>query len=180
MAGQPKKRAVAAELSRRAAADELPSILDYAIAWVESGGSLTSLAADLNDKLGVGEIGRDLVRRVVYDSDETGEAEARLANARGAGAHAIAESTTVIADSSEDAKLKVQSRQWLAARWNRAEYGENRGPNVAISFGDGFLNALRGMAPAAAAIATVAEDVRIAAPHNSPHADVIEMEDEAN
>jgi hypothetical protein len=40
-------------------------------------------------------------------------------------------------------KLRIQSRQWLAARWDRETYGEQKGPQVTINLATLHLDALR-------------------------------------
>lgn len=40
-------------------------------------------------------------------------------------------------------KLRVQHRQWTASRWDRATYGESRGPSVEVNIGGMFLDAMR-------------------------------------
>lgn len=40
-------------------------------------------------------------------------------------------------------KLRIQSRQWLASRWDRATYGESQQPGVTVNFATLHLDALR-------------------------------------
>lgn len=164
MAGQPKKRVVAAELERRAQeiADERtpsPTILDYAEHYVSSGSSLAKLADEIGGALGM-DVQREMVRRLVYACDEE-RAEERLTRARTRGADGLAEQAVDLIDLApleRDAisKARAQSevRQWLASRWNRERYGDSKAPSVVISIGSLHLDALRAR-PAHAQLAPV-------------------------
>lgn len=80
--------------------------------------------------------------------------------ARARAASRLAEQTIEIADGPEKAavtgatdapaesdvgrdKLRIQSRQWLASRWDRETYGEQKGPQVTINLATLHLDALR-------------------------------------
>lgn len=47
-----------------------------------------------------------------------------------------------IPDAARD-KLRVATRHWTAARWNRADYGESKAPLVEINLGTLHIDALR-------------------------------------
>lgn len=50
---------------------------------------------------------------------------------------------TSAADAAAKDKLRVQTRQWLASRWDRETYGEQKGPQVTINLATLHLDALR-------------------------------------
>lgn len=69
-----------------------------------------------------------------------------LARARARAAHTLADEVLEIADSADAsevqvAKLRVESRRWLASKWNAAAYGEQKGQNITIDVGSMFLTA---------------------------------------
>jgi len=151
MAGQPRKKAMVAELTRRATrADQ--TVLEYVADWVECGKTLTDLKDDINAKLKVEEeegCTRAMLSR--YVNKELDGLEA-LAEARAEGSHGMAESAIGIIDQKADnkveaAQFKTQAeiRLKLAGFWNRKEYGEQRGPevNVQVNMGQLHLDALR-------------------------------------
>lgn len=78
------------------------------------------------------------------------ERKQTLADSRAHAADGMAEDALEIADSSEDmtkegiasAKLRIETRQWLAAVWNRDKYGKDR-ETVTINIGTLHLDALR-------------------------------------
>jgi hypothetical protein len=82
-----------------------------------------------------------------------------LARARGRGAFAIAENTVAIADEpvldnvgAARNRTRISARQWLAGKWNRAEFGEqSQAVNVAISLNTLSLDAMRAPLPSATA-----------------------------
>lgn len=156
MAGQPRRRAVLLELQARATSElgEGATPLDYAEHYVAGGGTIVRLAADLKAQLGL-EISRELVSKALTSSEsEPGEAEARLTRARARGAHALAEKGELGLEEAEvderdvlaQAKALADYRLRLAAVWNRAEFGQDKGVNVAISFNASHLDVLRARA----------------------------------
>lgn len=141
-----------AELEKRTREelDEDPAAthLDYAIAWVSSGESITSLAAALGKSTGH-DILREALRRHLYSLDE--KAEERLDRARALCAHGLIEQSIDIADKAKEeevgvARLKVQTRQWTAERYNREAFGAPKGALVSISITGLHLDALRARA----------------------------------
>ena len=83
-----------------------------------------------------------------YDWLGTQEGRDVLARARTRATDKFAEESLQIADTTapEDvqvAKLRIDTRKWLASKWNAGTYGENRGPLVNISLAGLHGNSLR-------------------------------------
>ena len=108
------------------------------------------------DKLSQGETILSLARSLgishtaFYDWIERGgEARASaLARARARGGRSLAEQTIEIADAAtpqdaQVAKLRVDTRRWLASKQAPDEYGEKQQPLVNIDLGSMALDALR-------------------------------------
>lgn len=159
MAGQPKKQAIIEELTNRAHVEmgDDASPLDYACMYLENGKTFTQLVDDLSAKLGW-EVYRARALNILRDMDAT--ADVRLSEARRASARALAEQTVDIIDDADDAsreklqhaKMRADVRQWIAARFNPAEFGEQRGASVSITLNTAHLDALRMPEPATARI----------------------------
>lgn len=80
------------------------------------------------------------------------ERTAALARAREVGAHSLVEETAEIVDTATPddvavAKLRAENRWKMAKAFNRAQYGDQQGPMVNISFGDMALDSLRKRPP---------------------------------
>ena len=116
-----------------------------------AGGEITIL-----DRLSEGETILSLARSLkvshtaFYDwIDRGGEARASaLARARARGGRSLAEETLEIADSASPqeaqvAKLRVDTRRWLASKQAPDEYGDKQQPLVNIDLGSMALDALR-------------------------------------
>ena len=108
------------------------------------------------DRLSEGETILSLARSLgvshtaFYDwIDRGGEARASaLARARARGGRSLAEQTLEIADSASPqdaqvAKLRVDTRRWLASKQAPDEYGDKQQPLVNIDLGSMALDALR-------------------------------------
>lgn len=108
------------------------------------------------DKLSEGETVLGLARTLgishtaFYDwVDRGGEARAAaLARARTRGGQSLAEQTLDIADSAtpqeaQVAKLRVDTRRWLASKMAPDDYGDKQQPLVNIDLGSMALDALR-------------------------------------
>jgi hypothetical protein len=171
MAGQPKKQAMIAELTRRATVEGM-SVLEYAEQWVASGGTVLGLAAAISASLkldGEAAIQREMLRRYLVGlEDAAPSTSGALARARPLGAHALAEDAIARADGAtkEDAAavgLQVRARQYLAERWNPAEFGQVKGgTTVNLSIGSLMMEALQAPVPARPVIASViAEDAEV-------------------
>lgn len=163
MAGRPKRRALALELERRASAyfadrDDASDVtpLAYVCAWIENGGTITSLAADMTD------VTRERLSTYLHSIYGENEARSRLARARVRSADAHSEAgLQAIADaglSKEEiskASAIARQRNWMAEKFNRAEFGQSPAATVSISLGSLHLDALRAF-HGASAKATVA------------------------
>lgn len=160
MAGQPKKRAMIAELSRRALEDlgDAEAHLEYVVDWVKSGKTVVELASSISARLGSeieigGEIFRDINARMISKYLITkwpDTAGAALAAARREGAHGLVAEAMQIADDvkadREDiakAKLRVDTRLWAAERWNRDELGKAPEVQLNVNLNSLHLDAMR-------------------------------------
>jgi len=71
-----------------------------------------------------------------------------LRAARALAASAFAEQSIEIADAAEPAtaqvaRLRIETRQWLAARWGREVYGERSGPSVQLNLAQVHADVIR-------------------------------------
>lgn len=74
--------------------------------------------------------------------------DSKITRARAKAATNYAMQALEIADSSEPeqaakARLQIQTRQWIAERWDRKTYGTQSGPQITLNITDLRLNALR-------------------------------------
>jgi hypothetical protein len=122
--------------------------LDYVVRWVESGGTVIGLLADMNETV------EDVKRAMLMDYLEQqygAEVSRRMSEARIEGAHSMVEDAAEIvedtrADKDEIAlsKLRADTKTFIAGRWNRQAYGEpKQGVQLQINMGSAFLDALR-------------------------------------
>lgn len=135
-----------AELTRRANLRDMTP-LEYVADWIESGKTITQLVKAINEKLELDEesgVTRAMLSRYVNHELEGTQ---MLADARAEGSHGMAESAVEIidtpaADKVEAAQRKTQAeiRLRLAGFWNRAEYGEQKGAQVAVNIDMGQLH----------------------------------------
>ena len=131
MAGSPLKRQM---IARVADAGGVEVIAER----VASGETLAAIA----DELGCRR--ENLVRWLYSDEDRA----TLIREARARAADALVEQTIAIADTASPAeaqlaRLRIDTRQWIASRWNRAEYGQDKTPAVQINLGSLHLDALR-------------------------------------
>jgi hypothetical protein len=180
MAGQPKRRRMIAELEKRTREEMDPGAthLDYAVRWVASGGTLVDLANSIAKsldprgfKLGTFKIFRGALSDYLDAVFGEDNAQRCLDRARARGAHGLVENAQVIADEQDGllpgaataARLKMDSRHYLAERWNKADFAQAKGTNVTISMATLHLDALRRMPPrpAAALPAAIVEDAEV-------------------
>jgi hypothetical protein len=143
-----------AELERRTR-DELgpdATHLDYAVHWVESGGTILALAEEIG------------VRRQAlsgYLHRTFSDALERLERARPSCAHAMVEQAVQLIDDADTssreelahAKMRADVRTWLASRLHREAYGDAKGATVSISIGSMHLGAIKELAQATATLA---------------------------
>lgn len=170
------------ELTRRAReyfetedSEPTPSLVDYAVAWIEDGGTLVSLAREITTDALI-EIRREMLSNYL-NKTEGEEGAARLARARARGAHSIAERgydallTATDDDASKLAERANRAGQWLAERWNREELGKAPDTVVAISAHDLHLHALQ-RAPERPALPAASPEPVSVAPSDVPAEDV--------
>jgi len=74
--------------------------------------------------------------------------DSKITRARAKAATNYAMQALEIADSSEPeqaakARLQIQTRQWIAERWDRKTYGTQSGPQITLNVTDLRLSALR-------------------------------------
>ncbi len=130
MAGKPESRrqiALIENLGIEAIADR-----------VAGGETIRSIAADIG-------VNPNRISSWVNSSDERAAA---LSRARIRGAHALVEEGHSIVmqatnESSTVAKLQSDYLKWMAAKFNAAAYGEQRGPVVAISLDSQAWSAIK-------------------------------------
>ena len=112
---------------------------DAVIEFIASGGTISALCKVLG-------IGNTTFDRWV---ERGGEArQAAYARARARGGQSLAEQTLEIADQASPqeaqvAKLRVDTRRWLASKMAPDEYGDKQQPLVNIDLGSLALDALR-------------------------------------
>lgn len=83
-----------------------------------------------------------------YDWLAAPEGRDVLARARARATDKMAEESLTIADTTapEDvqvAKLRIDTRKWLASKWNRGTYGDDKGALVNININNMHANSLR-------------------------------------
>lgn len=98
-----------------------------------------------------------------YDWLATPEGRDVLARARTRASDRMAEESLTIADTTapEDvqvAKLRIDTRKWLASKWNAGTYGEQRGPLVNINLSSLHAGSLRKITEQAIDSLTVSPD----------------------
>lgn len=145
MTGRPRTHALMEELDTRARDTECDGPVDYAMAWLEEGGTLSSLALDIAATTGLPPM-RATLDRILRKHDS--EYEQKVTRARSIGALAMAENTLSIADTADEhnhqvSRLRIQSRQWVAERFNKDQLGGNKGVSVSVTVGSLHLQALQ-------------------------------------
>jgi len=132
MAGQPKKQSDIAKIE--AVGD------DAVLELLEQGYTTRKLAEHFSVSLG--SVSVWLRQRT--------EAVSR---ARARGAHALADQALDLADGAtldteRLAKLQIDTRKWLASKWNAMDYGDHR-PSLTVNIAAAHLTDLRGLLVAA-------------------------------
>lgn len=130
MPGTPIKRQLIARIDQIGGPEAI-------IERVASGETLTSIAAELG-------VSREALSGWMNRDEERTIA---LRSARARAAEALVDQTLQIADAASPqeaqvARLRIDTRQWIASRWNRAEYGQDKAA-VEINIGSLHLDALR-------------------------------------
>lgn len=155
MAGRPLRRAMIAEIERRARAhfededlpqDQRASHLDYIVSWVQDGNTVLQLANEIAEKLSLPITSQQLGRYIRDFPDGA----SRVQEARQQGAHSMVDQAIDIVDKApadRDAVRKAQAqanvRTWVAERWNRKDLGAPKGPAIQVSINTMHLDALR-------------------------------------
>jgi hypothetical protein len=129
MAGQKKKHADLALL------DTLP--VDQLATLFEAGMSETRICVQLG-----------VSKKALTEWLDRPEQEGFLSRVRARAADALVSQTIEIADETDisevnKARLRVQTRQWVAERWNPAAYAQNKMPSVTVNLANLRLDALR-------------------------------------
>ncbi len=148
MAGKPKEARLLAALEKRAVRElgDGATPLDFVCDYISGGKTFIDLAGELAT-----ELGESVSRQFISGTANAlaPDAKARITVARQEGAMALAEDTLSIADDAEPtaggaakARVQIGSRQWLAERFNSAQFGGMKG-QVNVSFGALMLEALR-------------------------------------
>lgn len=106
---------------------------------LESGASIASICTALN-----------IGKRALYKWLEEPERAAIVSRARAKAADQLVAETLEIADSVQEetnainkARLRVDARKWVAAKWNPAAYADNKQAQVVVNIGDLHLKAVR-------------------------------------
>lgn len=131
MAGAPKRRSDLQKIETEVGEEGV-------LGLIEQGYTLRRCASELGVSLGT-------MSKWV---SATPERTAAVSRARARGAGLLAEQTLDIADESGDARLRVDTRKWLASKWNAIEYGEQR-PSLTVNIATAHLSDLRGLLVAA-------------------------------
>jgi hypothetical protein len=129
MAGQKKKHADLALL------DTLPR--DQIQTLFEAGLSETRICVQLG-----------VSKKALTEWLDRPENEGFLSRVRARAADHLVSQTIEIADETDisevnKARLRVQTRQWVAERWNPAAYAQNKMPSVTVNLANLRLDALR-------------------------------------
>lgn len=135
MAGRPKRKLDLAKLEE-IGAEAVEDLL-------ERGQSITDICKALA-----------VQKKALHDFLERPENSGLLARARVRAADNLAVETLNIADSATPetatvARLQVDTRRWLASKWNSQQYGDKQAPLVNITLTDLHLNSLRRVDPVA-------------------------------
>ena len=156
MAGNQKRKQVWAEIEQRCAEQasegEEYTPLDYLEDWISSGRTALALAEEIKAKLGLVIFAGWLLKQYRYRYTNETVAQV-LARARERAAHILTDETKSLADNELEtkeqiaaAKLRIETRQWIAARYNRRDLGQQVGPDVHISIGSLHIDSLRARA----------------------------------
>lgn len=146
MAGRPQLAQMIRDIEEQGGEDAL-------IAEIESGKTIADLARSLG------------VSRAALSNwlNRTSETKQRIARARETASHALAEEALELSNTATNAnekarRLQVSTRQWLAGKWNRPEYGESPLVNIGISADQLMLSALQKPLPPRPAHLLVGDD----------------------
>ena len=175
MPGSPLKRAVSAELERRTRTEWPDEPERTQLEWVaqyQAGGGLLKTLAD-ECKCSPAFLREYL--RVKFGADAVRDA---LRRAREEGAHSLVEEALIKADvatpeNANAVRLQVQTRQWVAERWNAAELGGQKQQGMTINIGTLMLEALRQPSPPVSGIAAaIVEEAQLLSADNAETCEV--------
>lgn len=148
MAGRPKEQKLLQVLRKRAHEEVGPkaSCTDYVVAWIETGRTISELAASVAAEMGE-SCSRSWLSGVL---NRRAEDKARIATARVEAAHALVEDAIKIADEPAEStvdvqrnRLRAETRTKIASWWNREAYGDRATHQVSVDWGQLHLDALR-------------------------------------
>lgn len=152
MAGHERRRKVRALLLAEAARELGPnaSALDYVVYRTENGATLRELAAEATAVLDFVVRSSFLREAALHSEQDVGAATERLTSARARGASELVEEAkelidNVAPDRDAIAKAKAQSevRTFIASRWDRPTWGEQKQQVTNVSIGSLHIEALR-------------------------------------
>jgi hypothetical protein len=129
MAGRPKRKADMATL------DLMPR--EHIVSMLEAGQPIARICYALG-------VGRVALEEWLNSPDNEGlasRARAKAADDMVAESILIADETDV--EEVQKARLRVQTRQWVAERWNPSAYAQNKMPSVQVNLSGMRLDALR-------------------------------------
>ena len=103
-------------------------------------------------------------KKALHEWLESPERAGLASRARVRAAREFAAETIEIADTAKPeevavARLRIESRRWVAAKWNAAEFGDNKTPQVVVNIGDLHLRALKQTPTITIEATPVADDV---------------------
>lgn len=129
MAGRPKRK------SDMAALDSLPK--EHIVAMLEAGQPIARICY----ALGVGRVALEDWLSKPENEGLSSRARAKAADDMVAESILIADETDV--EEVQKARLRVQTRQWVAERWNPAAYAQSKAPTLQVNLSGMRLDALR-------------------------------------
>jgi hypothetical protein len=129
MAGRPKRK------SDMAALDSLPR--EQIVSMLEAGQPIARICY----VLGVGRVALEDWLNRSENEGLASRARAKAADDMVAESILIADETSV--EEVQKARLRVQTRQWVAERWNPAAYAQSKVPSVQVNLSGMRLDALR-------------------------------------
>lgn len=116
--------------------DQPADLLHYVCARVTSGASLKALSLELSASVGR-PISYERLMRFLYDRYAVESVDSAIDAARVRASHVLADESLEIADAAtpetaQVARVKVNQRNWLAERYNRKQYGQDKGASVNV------------------------------------------------
>ena len=124
------------------------------VALLETSEGASRLIELAETGIGIDRIARELgiPRGAITKWLDEGDHRSLFARAREAAADHLAVEALDIADSLEGEvardRLRVDTRKWLASKWNQAQYGDSKaGVNVQLNLGDLHLQAVKTIKP---------------------------------